>query len=108
MTGPCSAVSVAAIGLTLFDSQTSAPPASSITAIASDGAYADTARSSGGMFVGKLYLAYSRPGTYTIAVRGTGYVDWNQPSVVVPADACGEPEMVELAVTLYPSVATTR
>jgi hypothetical protein len=87
----CTGVFVWGLRVTVQDSVTGAPAASGAQLIARDGAYADTSAFppdrpdlDGQPLVG----AGERPGTYTVTVRKSGFMEWVRTGVVVTADEC--------------------
>lgn len=98
LTVSCPSVAIAAISLIPVDSLTGALyPFTGILAIASDGAFRDTARIPGitdsPVSVRGVDLAHGRPGTYGVEMMAAGYAKWTQTQIVVPSEGlCGIPK----------------
>jgi hypothetical protein len=90
--GPiCTGVFVWGLRVTVQDSVTGAPAASGAQLIARDGAYADTSAfppDRPDLDGQPLVAAGERPGTYTVTVRKSGFMEWVRTGVVVTADEC--------------------
>jgi hypothetical protein len=84
------------------DSATGAPVDVHIEVIATDGSFADTARTlySEPDHLRRAWLAYERPGTYDVTVTAEGYVPWERSGVRVVSNTCGQPETVDLIAQL--------
>jgi hypothetical protein len=87
----CTLEAVAGLNVTVEDSLTGAPAASGAQLIAPDGAFADTVSfppNRPDLDPQPLPSAWERPGTYTVTVRKSGYVDWVRRGVLVTAGKC--------------------
>ena len=51
---------------------------------------------------GGLFQAGTRPGTYTVTVRQSGYHDFSMRGVKVESASCNQPATVSLQVVLQP------
>ena len=91
------------IQLTVQERSTGLPVvANNLRAIASDGAYADTASVNDDMPLERdLYLVEERAGTYQVSVVGDGYLPWAQDRVRVTEDDC-HVRLTRLLVQLDP------
>lgn len=88
----CTTIGEFAIVAEVFDATTGAPNAFEATLVVQDGQYVDSAR---GFYDGpvqsaaaRLAAAEERPGTYTVAVRKAGHIDWQRRNVVVRQGRC--------------------
>lgn len=87
--GPLACTEEARSGLsvTVRDSVSGAPITEGAEVVATDGTYADTARSS--LIASGVYaLAVERPGTYQVTVDHPAYRRWLRSGVTVTADEC--------------------
>ena len=89
----------------VVDDRTSAPPVTEVTAVVSDGQYADTVRS--GQPPGRavrLAAAPERPGTYTLTVSAAGYQSKTASNLSVQRGGrCEHLRTVSLNVRLQPA-----
>ena len=103
--GPCDAGIRLAIGVTLTDSITGGPVIDDdITAIATSGTYADTARFSNirpDPFT-RFHLVEDRAGTYSVVVAASQFKTWSRAGVHVSSGRC-HVEPVNIAVRLQRS-----
>lgn len=101
----CTAVAVAALDVTVVAANSGAAPSSAIAAVVRDGTYRDSVAYPAAPRSGPvhLYLAYARPGTYSLLLSAAGYRDWTRDSIVVAGDECGHPRTVAVPVSLAPS-----
>ena len=83
----CTEQAVAAIEVTVQDSASGTPAGRGARIIATDGAFADTARATVS-YDGPYPLARERSGTYTVTVEQQGYRTWSQSGVLVGRDRC--------------------
>jgi hypothetical protein len=82
----CDTYAAAGIVVALRDSASGRPWTDSVRVVATDGAFADTARHIGPE--GNAALAYERPGRYTVTVEAPGTRGWRREGVRVRKDGC--------------------
>lgn len=83
----CTAEARSGLAVTVRDSVSGLILADQVTAVARDGAYADTARSS--LISSGIYsLAVERAGTYDVTVDHPSYHQWHRAGVTVTRDEC--------------------
>lgn len=80
------------LNVRVLDAITGAPVPRPLLIVATDGMYADTARSAREATpipdAQSWPLVGERAGRYTVLVRASGYADWTQPNVVITKDVC--------------------
>lgn len=85
----CTAMYAYGINVGVQDSLTGVPVASGATAIARDGAYADSASiPASANDNASIGLAGERAGVYSVTVKRAGYSTWLKSSVQVTKDVC--------------------
>jgi hypothetical protein len=86
-----------AINLVVVDSTTGAAPSSTPTVISINKAHTDTVTdfSNNTYFVG-----FGQSGLFNLKVVASGYRDWLASGIDVPADECGNPELVHVMAKL--------
>ena len=96
----CTSEARAALVVDVRGSSTNAPAGRGARIIASDGAFADTASTSGD-YDGPYQLAHERAGTYTVTVEKEGYRGWSQSGIRVTKGEC-HVRTVNLTARLQP------
>ena len=85
----CTQNLVPGIVVTVTDSLSGVMPASTLTAIALEGAYRDSVSyAAPAASALTISLASERAGTYSVTVRKPGYLDWVKNGVTVTKDVC--------------------
>lgn len=83
----CTDQSVAGLAVSVQDSASGMLAGRGARIIATDGAFADTARATTA-YDGPYALARERSGTYTVTVEQQGYRTWSRSGVSVSRDQC--------------------
>ncbi|MBM4283282.1 MAG: carboxypeptidase regulatory-like domain-containing protein [Deltaproteobacteria bacterium] len=97
--GECPQADAPALVVQVIDDATDFTLCETVTVVVSDSDFTETAVTSGAGEQCRHIAARGRPGTYTVAARGTGFRDASLDDLSVAADDCGDP-LVTRQVTL--------
>ncbi|MBI3504381.1 MAG: hypothetical protein HY059_06030 [Proteobacteria bacterium] len=100
----CPQVLLPAIAISVIDAHTLSAPAAQSKVYLADGSFRDSSITyTDPAGAHKAFVAYGRPGRYSVLVQTPGYADWNASGVDVQADACGQPRTVLATASLQTS-----